>query len=138
MLSKTCRNRLVVQIKAAVVGAHSQWQVFRLLSTANTLQHMALAQQQAEQHQKMAAEQLEAARGQAREQEAIAKKQLEAAHQQAIESQIQVNLASKAQEMGKSVLVFTIVTTVFLPLSFFTSVCPSCWLHPCPEDLSNR
>lgn len=78
--------------------------------------------EEAEQRAKAADEQLIAAKKQAQDQAAIAERQLEAARQQAIESRIQVDLANKAQEMGKSVLVFTIVTTVFLPLSFFTSV----------------
>lgn len=81
-------------------------------------QQMAAAKEQKE----LAEQQFEARKIQLREQRAIANKQLEAAKQQARESRIQAVMADKAQEMGKSVLVFTVVTTVFLPLSFFTSV----------------
>ena len=70
----------------------------------------------------VAKQQIVAIKQQSDDQREIAKQQLEAARQQARESRIQAELADKAQEMGKSVLVFTIVTTVFLPLSFFTSV----------------
>ncbi|KAI5796582.1 hypothetical protein EDC01DRAFT_651951 [Geopyxis carbonaria] len=58
----------------------------------------------------------------------IAQRQTWAATKQAEETKIQVELSKRAQELsrqtqeqGKSVLVFTIITTIFLPMSFFTS-----------------
>lgn len=50
--------------------------------------------------------------------------QAEIAKQTKEETVIQVRMAERAEEQSKSVLVFTIITTVFLPLSFFTSVWP--------------
>ena len=37
------------------------------------------------------------------------------------ETTLQVALARKAERQNKAILIFTIVTVIFLPLSFFTS-----------------
>ncbi|RPB11036.1 hypothetical protein P167DRAFT_233212 [Morchella conica CCBAS932] len=50
--------------------------------------------------------------------------QLELAKQAAEQAAFQVKLAKQSTEQNKSFLVFTIITTIFLPLSFFTSVRP--------------
>jgi Mg2+ and Co2+ transporter CorA len=50
--------------------------------------------------------------------------QLELAKQSTEQSAIQLELARQSTEQNKSFLVFTIITTIFLPLSFFTSVRP--------------
>ena len=47
--------------------------------------------------------------------------QAEMAIQMAKETQVQVNLAKRNESQNKSIMVFTVVTVIFLPLSFFTS-----------------
>lgn len=47
--------------------------------------------------------------------------QSEIAIQMAKETQVQVNLAIRNESQNKSILVFTVITVIFLPLSFFTS-----------------
>ena len=37
------------------------------------------------------------------------------------ETTLQVKLAEKAERQNKSILIFTIITVIFVPLSFFTS-----------------
>ncbi|KAF8242642.1 hypothetical protein K440DRAFT_616194 [Wilcoxina mikolae CBS 423.85] len=73
--------------------------VFQIIGTETARQQALLVQQQAKETQM----------------------QVKLAQGQAEETRIQVQLSKSAQEQGKSVLVFTIITTVFLPLSFFTS-----------------
>ncbi|KAL9619188.1 MAG: hypothetical protein Q9160_006197 [Pyrenula sp. 1 TL-2023] len=51
----------------------------------------------------------------------IANQQSELAKKMAQETTRQVELADKADRQNKAILIFTVVTVVFLPLSFFTS-----------------
>lgn len=50
-----------------------------------------------------------------------ANRQSNLAKRMAEETTLQVALARKAERQNKAILIFTIVTVVFLPLSFFTS-----------------
>ena len=47
--------------------------------------------------------------------------QAELARSMARETEVQTNLAKRAQRQNQSILIFTIITVIFLPLSFFTS-----------------
>lgn len=47
--------------------------------------------------------------------------QSEIAIEMAKETQVQVNLAKRNDSQNKSIMVFTVITVIFLPLSFFTS-----------------
>lgn len=47
--------------------------------------------------------------------------QSEIAIKMAKETQVQVDLAIRNESQNKSILVFTVITVIFLPLSFFTS-----------------
>jgi CorA-like Mg2+ transporter protein len=47
--------------------------------------------------------------------------QSEIALQMAKETQVQVDLAKRNESQNKSIMVFTVITVIFLPLSFFTS-----------------